>query len=47
MIDEKEYNEEIIGEAIIYNEIYKQPNRKKCALLPWNGIKEVLLKYKS
>lgn len=46
MIDEKEYNEEIIGEAIIYNEIYKQPNRKKCALLPWDGIKKVLLQYK-
>ena len=47
MIDEKEYNEEIIGEAIIYNEIYKQPNRKKCALLPWDGIKKVLVEYKS
>ncbi|MBE6152857.1 MAG: SUF system NifU family Fe-S cluster assembly protein [Firmicutes bacterium] len=47
MINEKEYNENIIGEAIIYNEIYKQPNRKKCALLPWDGIKEVLTQYKS
>ncbi len=47
MIDEKEYNEEIVGEAIIYNEIYKQPNRKKCALLPWDGIKRVLVEYKS
>lgn len=47
MIDEKEYNKEIIGEAIIYDEIYKQPNRKKCALLPWDGIKNILLEYKS
>ena len=47
MIDEKEYNKEILGEAIIYDEIYKQPNRKKCALLPWDGIKKVLLEYKS
>lgn len=47
MIDEKEYDEKILGEAIIYNEIYKQPNRKKCALLPWDGIKKVLLEYKS
>ena len=46
MIEEKEYNEEIIGEAIIYNEIYKQPNRKKCALLPWDGIKKVLVENK-
>lgn len=45
MIDEKEYDETILEEAIIYDEIYKQPNRKKCALLPWNGIKEVLEKY--
>lgn len=46
MIDEKEYNKEVIGEAIIYDEIYKQPNRKKCALLPWDGIKKVLSEYK-
>ena len=47
MIDEKEYNAEILEEAICYDEIYKQPNRKKCALLPWNGMNEVLLKYKN
>ena len=47
MIDEKEYDDIILEEAIIYNDIYKQPNRKKCALLPWNGIKEVLIKYSS
>lgn len=45
MIDEKEYDEKILEEAIIYDEIYKQPNRKKCATLPWNGIKEVLINY--
>ncbi len=45
MIDEKAYDKDILGEAIIYDEIYKQPNRKKCALLPWNGIKEILEKY--
>lgn len=42
MINEKEYNEDTLGEAIVYNEIYKQPNRKKCALLPVKGIKKVL-----
>ena len=45
MIDEQEYNPEILEEAIVYDEIYKQPNRKKCALLPWNGIKEALINY--
>lgn len=42
MIEEKEYNESILKEAIVYNDIAKQPNRKKCALLSWWGIKKVL-----
>ena len=42
MIDEKEYNEEILEEASIYSDIAKQPNRKKCALLAWWGIKKVI-----
>ena len=42
MINEKEYNEELLGEAIVYSDIAKQPNRKKCALLTWEGTKEVL-----
>lgn len=42
MIDEKEYNEEILENAIVYNDIGKQPNRKKCALLPWWGIKKII-----
>ena len=42
MINEKEYNEEKLGEAIVYSDIAKQPNRKKCALLTWEGTKEVL-----
>lgn len=43
MIDEKEYDKDLLDEANVYNEIYKQPNRKKCALLPYKGIKEYLL----
>lgn len=42
MIEEKEYNEEILKEAIVYSDISKQPNRKNCALLTWKGIKDVL-----
>ena len=38
MIDEKPYDDTILGQAIVYNDIYRQPNRKKCALLPWWGI---------
>ena len=44
MIDEKEYDEDILEEAIVYNDIYKQPNRKKCALLPWWGFEKVINK---
>lgn len=42
MIEEKEYNEEVIGEAIVYSDISKQPNRKKCATLTWEGAKKVM-----
>ena len=41
MIKEKEYDESKLGEAIVYSDIAKQPNRKKCALLTWEGAKEV------
>lgn len=42
MILEKPYEEEILKEALAYNEIYKQNNRKNCALLPYKGIKKIL-----
>ncbi len=42
MIDEKEYNEEILEQANVYDDIYKQPNRKKCALLAWWGMEKSL-----
>lgn len=42
MIDEKEYDSEILEEANIYSDIAKQPNRKKCALLSWWGIRKVI-----
>ena len=46
MINEKDYSEEVIGEAIVYDDIAKQPNRKNCALLTWNGTKTILEKEK-
>lgn len=42
MIDEKEYNEEILEQANVYDDIYRQPNRKKCALLAWWGMEKSL-----
>ena len=44
MLDEKEYNSEILENSIVYDDIYKQPNRKKCALLPWWGLEKVVKK---
>lgn len=45
MINEESYNEEILEQAVAYDDIYKQPNRKKCALLPWWGFEKVIKEY--
>jgi len=42
MIDEKEYNPEILELATVYDDTYKQPNRKKCVLLPWWGVEKII-----
>ena len=42
MIEEKNYSEDVLGEAIVYSDISKQPNRKNCALLTWRGAKKIL-----
>ena len=42
MINELPYDEELLGELNIYNEVYKQPSRKKCALLPMESIKKII-----
>ena len=44
MIEEKEYKEDLLEQANAYNDISKQPNRKKCALLSWWGIEKALKK---
>ena len=43
MLNEKPYDESILEEGLVYQEIYKQGNRKHCAYLPYEGIKKVLL----
>ena len=42
MIDEKEYNSDILGELNVYNDTYKQPSRKKCATLSTLGINKII-----
>ena len=45
MINEKNYDETLLEELIVYSETYKQPNRKTCALLPFEAIKKIMNKY--
>ena len=42
MINELPYDEDVLGELNIYNEVYKQPSRKKCALLPIRAIDKII-----
>ncbi len=45
MIEERPYDIDNLGESIVFDEIYKQANRKTCALLPYKGIMKAILKY--
>ena len=45
MINEEDYDKDLLKEAVVYDEIYKQSNRKTCALLPYKGIKKIIDKY--
>lgn len=42
MINEEEYDENVLEELIVYDEIYKQPSRKRCALIPHDAIKKII-----
>jgi len=42
MIEEKDYNKEVLGELNVYDDIAKQPNRKNCALIPMQGVIKML-----
>ena len=42
MIEEKEYDEELLGELMVYDTISKQPNRIKCALVPVEAIDKMM-----
>ncbi len=46
MIEEKDYDQEKLGELNAYDEIYKQPNRKKCAIFPFETLKKAIEKHK-
>lgn len=40
MINEKEFNNDIIKDLIVYDDI--QPNRKNCALLPIKALQKII-----
>ena len=46
MIEEEEYDRDILDEAIVYEDVAKQPSRKKCATLSWNGLYKKLKEMK-
>ncbi len=46
MIEEKEYNEDLLGELNAYSDISKQPNRIKCAIFPFETFKKAIEEYK-
>ena len=47
MIDEGEYQEDVLGELNAYSEIYMQPNRKKCAIFPFETLKKAIKEYQN
>ena len=47
MINEKEYDKDVLGELIVYDDIYKQPARKTCATLFARGIGKMFHKENS
>ena len=42
MINEKEYDKEVLKELLVFDDTSKQPSRIKCATLSANGIKKFL-----
>lgn len=47
MLNEREYDDSNLNEAIVFDETYKQGNRKTCVTLPYTGIKKALEQYKN
>lgn len=43
MTNGEDHDEEILKDGIVYEDIYKQGNRKTCATLPFRGIEKAIL----
>ncbi len=44
MIDEKDYDEDLLEEAVAFKNTYKQANRIKCATIGWRGALQLIEK---
>lgn len=44
MIENKEYDADMLEEAVAFKNVYKQANRIKCATIGWNAMNELLEK---
>ena len=42
MIDQKEYDEELLEEAIAFHNVGSQANRIKCATIGWKAMEEMI-----
>ena len=42
MIQEEDFDRDILGDLVVYDEISQQPNRKNCALLPMVAVQKML-----
>jgi len=47
MCNEIDYNKDELNEGLAFEDIYKQSNRKNCALLPYRGILKALEEYEN
>lgn len=46
MINEEEYDKNVLKEMNVYEEMYKQPSRKNCALLPIEAFEYIIKEIK-
>ena len=45
MLEEKPYEDTDFDEAVVFDETYKQANRKTCVTLPYKGIEKAIKEY--
>lgn len=45
MLNEEEYEDVEFNEAVVFDETYKQGNRKTCVTLPYSGIRKAIEEY--